>query len=169
MASQKDKDRTCVLRSWLEGGGVLIIGYDMFRILTDEQNERTWEDNRLIKLSLIDPGPQLIICDEGHIIKNQHTLVFKTLNKVKTKRRIVLTGTPIQNDLLEYYVLVEFVKPNLLGTTTNFKDRFLDPIDKGKSADATDSAVTYMKQQSHVLHKLLGGTLLFLYSLEVFC
>lgn len=73
MASQKDKERTCVLRSWLEEGGVLIIGYEMFRILTEEQNERTWEDIRLIKLSLIDPGPQLIICDEGHILKNQHT------------------------------------------------------------------------------------------------
>jgi transcriptional regulator ATRX len=140
----------------------------MFRILTDEKNERAWEDNRLIKLSLIDPGPQLIICDEGHILKNQHTLVFKTLNEVKTKRRIVLSGTPIKNNLLEYYALVEFVKPNLLGSTTDFRDRFLDPIDKGKSADATDRAVTYMKQQSHVLHNLLGGTLLFLYSLEGF-
>jgi transcriptional regulator ATRX len=107
----------------------------MFRTLSDEQKERTSEDNWLIKHSLIDPGPQLIICDEGHILKNQHTLVFKTLNKVKNKRRIVLSDTPIQNNLLEYYALVDFVKPNLLGTTTDFKDRFLDPIDKGNSYD----------------------------------
>lgn len=64
--------------------------------------------------------------------------------------------------------MVKFVKSNLLGSTAEFRDRFLDPIDKGKSADATDRAVIDMKQQSHLLHKLLRGTLLYFYSMEVF-
>lgn len=46
-------------------------------------------------------GPDLIVCDEGHVIKNGKAIRSKALSKVKTRRRIVLTGTPIQNNLKE--------------------------------------------------------------------
>lgn len=46
-------------------------------------------------------GPDLIICDEGHLLKNGKTIRTKALMKVKTQRRIVLTGTPLQNNLNE--------------------------------------------------------------------
>lgn len=45
--------------------------------------------------------PNLVVCDEGHILSNNTTLLYKALIKVSTKRRIVLTGTPLQNNLSE--------------------------------------------------------------------
>lgn len=64
-------------------------------------NHRQIKKFPIIVKGLVDPGPDLIICDEGHLLKNQATKTSKALNKIKTLRRIVLTGTPLQNNLKE--------------------------------------------------------------------
>lgn len=60
---------------------------------------------------LVDPGPDMVICDEGHVIKNHVTTVSKAVNRIKTLRRIVLTGTPpLQNNLKEcMYCMLSFL------------------------------------------------------------
>lgn len=51
---------------------------------------------------------------------------------LKAKRRVLLSGTPIQNDLLEYFSLIHFVNEGLLGTSSEFKKKYENYILKGK-------------------------------------
>nr|XP_039260404.1 DNA repair and recombination protein RAD54-like [Styela clava] len=91
----------------------------------------------------------LLICDEGHRLKNSDNLTYTALTSIKCKRRVILSGTPIQNDLLEYFSLVHFVNEGLLGTASEFKKKFELPILRGRDADASN------KHKEHGEEKLL--------------
>jgi len=64
---------------------------------------------------------------------------YSALNSLKAKRRVLLSGTPIQNDLLEYFSLVHFVNDDLLGSAEEFRKRFERPIIKGRDAAASEA------------------------------
>ncbi|CAG2166051.1 unnamed protein product [Oppiella nova] len=89
----------------------------------------------------------LVICDEGHRLKNQDNQTYHALNQINAKRRILLSGTPIQNDLLEYFSLVQFVNEGILGTAHEFKRKYENPILRGRDAAATDADVAVAKER----------------------
>ncbi|XP_076240045.1 uncharacterized protein LOC143182745 [Calliopsis andreniformis] len=154
---KKNIERKYQLESWQRTGGVLIIGYEMFRNLTGTNNKMRKKMKEDILQYLVDPGPDLIVCDEGHLLKNEDTALSKSMKRIKTLRRIVLTGTPLQNNLIEYHCMVQFVKPSLLGTRKEFLNRFVNPITNGQFDDSTEYDVKLMKKRAYVLHKMLKG------------
>ena len=52
-------------------------------------------------LNHLSAGPDVVVCDEGHVLRNCKSALSQAVNKVATQRRIVLTGTPLQNNLQE--------------------------------------------------------------------
>jgi transcriptional regulator ATRX len=98
-----------------------------------------------------------VVCDEGHLLKNEKTNTSIAMNRLRTLRRIVLTGTPLQNNLKEYFCMVQFIKPNLLGTYKEYLNRFVNPITNGQYTDSTPHDIQIMRRRSHVLHKMLDG------------
>ncbi|XP_028027063.1 transcriptional regulator ATRX homolog isoform X4 [Bombyx mandarina] len=155
---KQNSERAFQLSQWYKSGGVCVLGYEMFRNLSAD-NTKKFKKKMLknFQESLVDPGPDLVVCDEGHLLKNEKTSLSQSMNKVKTLRRIVLTGTPLQNNLKEYYCMVQFVKPNLLGKYNEYLNRFVNPITNGQYTDSTEHDIRVMKRRSHVLHKMLDG------------
>ncbi|KAL0829318.1 hypothetical protein ABMA28_004116 [Loxostege sticticalis] len=155
---KQNSERAFQLQQWFEHGGVCVLGYEMFRNLSAD-NPKKFKKKMLknFQQSLVDPGPDLVVCDEGHLLKNEKTSLSQSMNRVKTLRRIVLTGTPLQNNLKEYYCMVQFVKPNLLGKYNEYLNRFVNPITNGQYTDSTEHDIRIMKRRSHVLHKMLDG------------
>lgn len=93
----------------------------------------------------------LMICDEGHRLKNMESITYTVLKKVHCRRRIIISGTPIQNDLLEYYSLVDFVNPGLLGNSMEFRKTYENPISKGRDADASDYQVELGQERQKMM------------------
>ncbi|KAJ3725850.1 DNA repair protein, SNF2 family [Lentinula raphanica] len=129
---------------WVAAGGrnviqpVMIVSYETLRTLT---------------AYLTNCKIGLLLCDEGHRLKNSESLTFQALNSLDVKRRVILTGTPIQNDLSEYFSLLNFANPNYLGSKNDFKKNFENLIIRGRDASASDS----VKAESEKKLKELGG------------
>lgn len=75
-------------------------------------------------------GHQWLYCilDEGHVIKNAKTKLTKAVKSVQAVHRLILSGTPIQNNVLELWSLFDFLMPGFLGTESSFNERFGKPI-----------------------------------------
>ena len=182
VAKSKDKGvRERKIARWFEIGGVLIIGYDTYRTVTTQVKKQRSEQEELLWQALVAPGPDLLVCgmtmhpisemfhllkscflmaDEGHLLKNEDTLLYKALNRISTRRRIMLSGTPLQNNLMEFFAMVEFVNRGLLGTNTQFEENFVKVFVKGQTVDSELSDVRAMKVRSFILHKTLESNFL---------
>ncbi|CAB3405703.1 unnamed protein product [Caenorhabditis bovis] len=191
--------RVNMIEEWHSKGGVLLMGYDLFRLLLKSTmppkerkkrpklnlngvsaiNSAIREESRedemdfdagftnngravveahsIIKEALLDPGPELVVCDEGHKIKNLTSEISMALNNIRTRRRIVLTGYPLQNNLMEYFCMIDFVRPKILGNKKVFSERFEKPIKNGQCTDSTLSDIKFAQQRTHVLIELVKG------------
>ncbi len=72
----------------------------------------------------------LLIVDEAHKLKNRNTLAWKFVNQIRKRYVLMLTATPIQNDLMELYSLITILAPGQLGTVRAFRRHYLEDHDK---------------------------------------
>jgi len=83
-------------------------------------------------------------------------LTFQALTALNVQRRVILTGTPIQNDLSEYFALLNFANPEYLGSRTEFKKNFENKILRGRDADASDKEKTESEAKLKELSALVS-------------
>jgi DNA repair and recombination protein RAD54B len=125
---------------------IMIIGYEKLRNVQEDLQKGF--------------GIDIVIADEGHRLKtaqNKSAAAIKTLN---TERRVILSGTPIQNDLAEFHTMVDFVNPGLLEKYTAFKRTFELPILKSQQPGATAKELELGEARSEELANITGKFIL---------
>uniref|UniRef100_A0A9J8AGK2 DNA excision repair protein ERCC-6-like n=1 Tax=Cyprinus carpio carpio TaxID=630221 RepID=A0A9J8AGK2_CYPCA len=109
-------------------GGVIITTYQMLinnyeQLASYHQREFEWD---------------YVILDEAHKIKSSSTKTAKSARAIPARQRVLLTGTPVQNNLQEMWALFEFAcHGSLLGTYKTFKTEYENPITRAREKDAT--------------------------------
>ncbi|CAK8569972.1 unnamed protein product [Lathyrus sativus] len=109
---------------------VLLTSYEMINLDTTWLKPIKWE---------------CMIVDEGHRLKNKESKLFSSLNQYSSRHRVLLTGTPLQNNLDELFMLMHFLDAGKFGSLEEFQEEFKD---------------INQEQQISRLHKMLAPHLL---------
>lgn len=126
-------------------GHVLITTYVGLRLHADELLKVKWG---------------YAVLDEGHKIRNPDSDISLTCKQLKTSNRVILSGTPIQNNLTELWSLFDFIFPGRLGTLPVFQQQFAIPINMGGYANATNIQVQTGYKCAVALRDLISPYLL---------
>ncbi|XP_038888949.1 SNF2 domain-containing protein CLASSY 3-like [Benincasa hispida] len=108
--------------SWKKEKSILGVSYRLFERLAGVRNNSKCAKVRNVLLEL----PDLVVFDEGHIPRNDDSLIWMALSKIKTERRIILSGTPFQNNFTEFYNTLRLVRPKFADENNSGVDDCMD-------------------------------------------
>lgn len=120
----------------------------------------TYEGLRNYRSDILPVNWAYAILDEGHKIRNPDADITITAKQLRTSHRIILSGTPIQNNLIELWSLYDFVFPGRLGTLPVFQAEFAIPISHGGYANASVVQVRTAHKCASVLKDLISPYLI---------
>lgn len=114
-----DRER---LRHKMIGHNLVVASYDIVRKDIEFFSQIQWN---------------YCILDEGHVIKNGKTKSSKAIKQLVANHRLILSGTPIQNNVLELWSLFDFLMPGFLGTEKQFMSKYSRPILASRDAKSS--------------------------------
>ncbi|PHH63965.1 hypothetical protein CDD81_5184 [Ophiocordyceps australis] len=117
---------------------IVITSYDVCRNDADILDKHNWN---------------YMVLDEGHLIKNPKAKISQAVKKFVSNHRLILTGTPIQNNVLELWSLFDFLMPGFLGAEKVFLDRFAKPIAASRYSKASSKEQEAGALAIEALHK----------------
>ncbi|MCH82080.1 SNF2 domain-containing protein CLASSY 3-like, partial [Trifolium medium] len=143
----KGEIRMAKLISWFKEKSILGISYALYKILAggggeskDKKKKKhhaektkkkkhadveKGKENDVMRKVLLEV-PRLLILDEGHTPRNRKSNIWKVLSEVQARKRIILSGTPFQNNLLELYNTFSLVKPSFPNTIPRELKKFCE-------------------------------------------
>ncbi|KAK6523287.1 TATA-binding protein-associated factor mot1 [Orbilia ellipsospora] len=126
------------LRHLLGSTDIVITSYDICRNDLEHISKNDWN---------------YCVLDEGHIIKNSKAKLSQAVKKIRANHRLILSGTPIQNNVLELWSLFDFLMPGFLGTEKVFMDRFAKPIANSRNSKSSSKEQEAGALAIEALHK----------------
>lgn len=123
--------RLVKLYSWNQETSILGISYQLFERLVGERHRRR-KGNKKGEVKVVDQEsenirkillqkPRLVVLDEGHTPRSQNSCIWNTLQKLKAERRIILSGTPFQNNFRELFNTFHLVRPTIASSLAKEK------------------------------------------------
>lgn len=125
---------------------IMIIGYEKLRTVQEDLQKGA--------------GIDIVIADEGHRLKTAQNKSAAAIKSLNTERRVILSGTPIQNDLAEFHTMVDFVNPGLLEKYSIFKRTFETPILKSQQPGASAKDLEIGEARGEELASITGKFIL---------
>lgn len=125
---------------------VMIVGYERMRNIAEELDKGG--------------GVDIVIADEGHRLKTEKNKSAQAIKSLLTQRKVILSGTPLQNDLTEFYVMVDFINPGILGNANSFKRNFENPILRSRQPNASENDRETGEARQEELRELTGQFIL---------
>ncbi|KAK9450457.1 uncharacterized protein V1518DRAFT_392161 [Limtongia smithiae] len=126
------------LGSRFAAADVVVTSYDICRNDVDILTAQSWN---------------YCVLDEGHLIKNASSKLTKAVKRISADHRLILSGTPIQNNVLELWSLFDFLMPGFLGTEKVFNDRFAKPIGQSRNSKSSSKEQEAGALALEALHK----------------
>ncbi|KAF2738756.1 hypothetical protein EJ04DRAFT_509327 [Polyplosphaeria fusca] len=125
-------------QSELDKVDVVITSYDICRNDNDVISPLSWN---------------YCVLDEGHLIKNSKSKTSQAVKGLQSNHRLILSGTPIQNNVLELWSLFDFLMPGFLGSEKVFQERFAKPIAASRFAKSSSKEQEKGALAIEALHK----------------
>ncbi|KAH8910263.1 hypothetical protein BR93DRAFT_469797 [Coniochaeta sp. PMI_546] len=126
------------MKDQLDKTDIVITSYDVCRNDCEVLEKYSWN---------------YVVLDEGHLIKNPKAKISIAVKKLVSNHRLILTGTPIQNNVLELWSLFDFLMPGFLGAEKVFLDRFAKPISNSRYSKASSKEQEAGALAIEALHK----------------
>ncbi|KAL3962856.1 hypothetical protein ACCO45_004379 [Purpureocillium lilacinum] len=134
-----------IVKNVVNKGHVLVTTYTGLQTYAEELLPIEWE---------------YAVLDEGHKIRNPNAEITVTCKELSTPNRVILSGTPVQNNLTELWSLFDFIYPMRLGTLVNFRTQFEIPIRQGGYANASNLQVMTAEKCAEALKETISEYLL---------
>ncbi|CAI6333206.1 unnamed protein product [Periconia digitata] len=125
-------------REQLDKVDIVITSYDICRNDNDLLKPLNWN---------------YVVLDEGHLIKNSKSKTSQAVKNFQSNHRLILSGTPIQNNVLELWSLFDFLMPGFLGSEKVFQERFAKPIAASRFAKSSSKEQERGALAIEALHK----------------
>ncbi|KAF4386473.1 hypothetical protein G4B88_006729, partial [Cannabis sativa] len=121
----------------VRGVEVLITSFDTYRIQRRTLSDVNWE---------------IVVVDEAHKLKNEKSKLYEAFLGIKTLKRFGLTGTVMQNKIMELFNLFDWVSPGALGSRDHFREFYDEPLKHGQRATAPERFVEVAdKRKQHLV------------------
>jgi superfamily II DNA or RNA helicase len=159
--SDQPGTRIHTVESWHMEGGILILSYHLFRNWVEQ---KTRKNQKYVPDAQVMPqlrdyllkDPRIIVADEAHQMKNKDSILAQAASLLESKSRIALTGSPLANNLIDYYAMVNWISPKYLDEIAVFRDKYLVPIEQGLFSDSTYAEQRKSLKKLQILKEILN-------------
>lgn len=126
------EQRKQLIDRWATEGGVLVIGHGLLRAMEGDEAYKS-------AIEQIVQSASIVVGDEAHEMKTRRTKLFELARRFKTRVRIAMTGSPLANNVDEYFSMIDWIHPGYLSDADDFTRVFRHPIEHGLYADSLPS------------------------------